>query len=240
MEALRQMHAEQMESIKAMFSQVLLSFYADKDRQSPTSANSATVDVGRSYQVNSSPPPFGAPYLQNNPQRVQLFSAVHSTRNMHLMAEKDFNAVIEHLDEPEPSAARNVKASFQSDTDLVKNICATGEVQGFVECWRNPGKSTSRARILKVRFLSTNDRDNFLRKFRSSLPLNIAGKPRVRRDMTPPELQLLYELRKTCYELNQECGWQKHYIRDLTIAENQTRRYHPQSVPTPNFSTQLH
>ena len=43
--------------------------------------------------------------------------------------------------------------------------------------------------------------------------------PTCGRDMTQPELNLLFSIRKQCYLANQEVGLMKYYVRDLEIAE---------------------
>jgi hypothetical protein len=128
---------------------------------------------------------------------------------------KSFNAVIEGLaDIPDRTVTK-----VENDAKFVADICARGQLAAAVECWRQPSKNPNRPRVVKVRFLTVTDRDNFIVNFRKLCPVFSARAPSCRRDMTVPELQLLYSNRQSCREANIKCGQFKYYTRDLKIVE---------------------
>uniref|UniRef100_A0A914MJA5 Uncharacterized protein n=1 Tax=Meloidogyne incognita TaxID=6306 RepID=A0A914MJA5_MELIC len=62
----------------------------------------------------------------------------------------------------------------------------------------------------------------------STIPNNVFA----RRDLSPPELQFLYQLRRHAYSLNNSCGLYKYVISDLHIRELKNPR------PLKNKTTQ--
>lgn len=113
--------------------------------------------------------------------------------------------------------------------ELVENIaqeCGVADKLIKEEVHRHPNNvrvtkagEKEKPRILKVPFVDQTSRDHFLRNFRKSLP-KIPNAPKnlsVRRDMTPPELSLLYDLRRKAYEANVASGLFKHIVVDLRI-----------------------
>lgn len=131
--------------------------------------------------------------------------------------EKSLNAVIEKL--PDSPTRKDGKEIIESDGAFIRKICDNAGVPHPLEFWRQPQKSNDRPRIIKVKFPTTKDRDNFIYRFRKNLPHGTNGRPPTcRRDMTVPELELLYTLRKQVYEMNKEAGCLKYYVKDLTVA----------------------
>lgn len=213
----------------------LLTSSAASSRLQPTIATSASAIGGPGIKVNNSLP-FGAPsFLPTG--SADLYSQVHATRALHMMQEKDFHAVIERLEEPEPNEPRNIRATYAADDLFIRKICTKGHLDGFVESWRHPGKNPALNRIVKVRFRSPADRDSFIRSFRMNLPPNVSGRPRVRRDMTPPELQLLFQIRKQAWELNQVAGFGQYFVRDLELIKNSNNSRYGRPNPTPISSS---
>ncbi|CAK5033687.1 unnamed protein product [Meloidogyne enterolobii] len=81
------------------------------------------------------------------------------------------------------------------------------------------GQSINKTRILKIPFCDVKSRDMFIRLFSQNkknfpnLPHNVF----VRRDLTRPELQLLYTLRKNAFNTNKFIGLYKYVVVDLSI-----------------------
>ena len=139
--------------------------------------------------------------------------------------EKSFNAVIEKLPD---SVVRNndTHEVLPSDGTFINAICEKGGLAKPTSFWRQPSKNPKNPRVIKVHFDSTKDRNNFIFNFRKNLPA-LPDQPRLptcRRDMTVPELNLLYSLRKECYNANCQVGQMKYYVKDLDIAELSTPR----------------
>ncbi|KAL3082024.1 hypothetical protein niasHT_038206 [Heterodera trifolii] len=138
--------------------------------------------------------------------------------NQQMMVDKSKSAVLEKLPE----------AAEADDNDFIKGIvqdCGLGDkLDTGKEIHRHPknkkmsDNNSSKGRIIKIPFVDTKSRDQFLKKFplikrQKSLPSNVF----VRRDMCPPELDLLYSLRRQAYALNQSSGLFEYVVADLAI-----------------------
>lgn len=219
------------ETLNQLMSCLQLQLNGSSSSQQPTNVPSSSSFSGLN-QVNSSLP-YGCPPYLNDPRANALFSQVHTTRSLHMMAEKDKHAVIELLPEPVPADPRNVQTSYPEDEGFIRHICLKGDVKGFVSCWRHPSRNSANSRIVKARFEAPTDRDQFIRVFKANLPSTFTGRIRIRRDMTPIELQLLYGLRKKAFDLNQEAGWGLWFVRDLELVQNKPRYGPNYSSPPP-------
>lgn len=133
-------------------------------------------------------------------------------------SEKSLNAVVERL----PDTPDRTETVLDKDLNFIKEVCSSAGISPPISVWRQPTKNTKRDRPLKVHFASKKDRDQFIFKFRSNLPKSAKQNgvnPGCRRDMTVPELQMLYALRKQVWELNTKAGKMAFYVRDLDVAE---------------------
>lgn len=130
---------------------------------------------------------------------------------------KSKRAVIERV--PEDVDAKALVQNIVEECGLADKLVAD-EVHRHPATVRESGNGMpQKPRILKVPFIDQISRDLFLRRFRKNLP-KIENAPRnllVRRDMTPPELSLLYELRKRAYEANASLNQFKFIVVDLRI-----------------------
>jgi hypothetical protein len=147
-------------------------------------------------------------------------------------ASKDTHAVIERLYDDRSS-------SGHAEWDLISQICSTADIEKPVNIWRHNSRrseeNSTKPRPLKIAFQTSRARDVFLERFNKTLPswrTRFPGqRPIARRDMTPPELRLLYLLRKHCYDKNQEAGRIEFVVRDLSIIKLKDPRNFPnQSV----------
>jgi hypothetical protein len=149
------------------------------------------------------------------------------------VAAKDRIAVVEHLTDD-----RSRTDDFTKEKSLCDAICTAAKIPVPLSVWRQKSNSQHRARPLKVEFANVKQRDLFLVNFHKSLislPADVsscfAGRhPSCRRDLSPLELQLLYKLRKKCWELNQEAGRRVFVVRDLRLEEYKPRREQPQQM----------
>lgn len=165
---------------------------------------------------------------------LRHISVAHSAVQMQ---EKARNAVIEKL--PEPADLNTNRSSIQrsiTDKMTVDNICVDLGIPIPIDVWRQPSKGVTRARPVKVKFSSNVDRDSFIRGFRRVLPTasRVPGQPMpsARRDMTPPELELLREIRSEVYSRNKAAGCNAYYVHDLEIFET-ADKYRRSFSPTP-------
>ncbi|KAL3123859.1 hypothetical protein niasHT_004953 [Heterodera trifolii] len=108
--------------------------------------------------------------------------------------------------------------------ELVRKVAAERGLMDeviFEEIHRHPKLQlpSGKNRIVKVPFVVKKNRDIFLKNFRKTLtkfiqfPKNVS----VRRDLTRPELNLLYELRRKAYAMNQSENMFKYVVVDLSI-----------------------
>lgn len=160
------------------------------------------------------------------PDIAYLTHHIDIARTANLMAQKSMFAVVENLPEPtDISVDKSKRQSSKGDTQLVKQICMNANITPPRETWRHPSRSQVKPRPLKVQFESVAARDDFLREFNRNLPTGFTGRrPSSRRDMTPAELSLLYELRREAYARNQAAGQVAFVIRDLEIIELKSPR----------------
>lgn len=134
------------------------------------------------------------------------------------MAEKSCNAVLEKF--PDIQHRAEGKEKLEQDGAMIHQVCEKANLAKPIDFWRQPCKNQKNPRVIKVRFNSTEDRDNFLKAFKKNY--QGPGRPPIsRRDLTVPELELLYALRNQVYKANSECGQARFYVHhDLTIREN--------------------
>ena len=180
--------------------------------------------------------PFGAPpsyafqrtntadMARSYPEIAGLVYQIDTARASSVMQEKSLHAVVENLPEP-PDADKKVKQKHDSDRTLMQKICESAGIEQPEDVWRHPSRSDTRSRPIKVKFKSTDARNDFIRLFRRNLSVHYnpslqGGRlPSCRRDMSPPELQLLYILRKIAYNQNAAAGKNAWYVRDLILTE---------------------
>jgi hypothetical protein len=155
--------------------------------------------------------------ISHSNHELSILSLVCDTlRHSRNIVSKDRHAVIERLFDKRG-------ADVQNEKSLIEAICRVGNLKPPSRIWRHDTKSTTTNRPLKLEFESHKERDSFLAIFSKSLRSlswfeNFPGrKPIARRDMTPPELRMLYLLRKECYRRNQEAGRVEFVVVDLQI-----------------------
>ena len=151
------------------------------------------------------------------------FTLAESVKAMN----KARNAVLENLidiEERKPG-----KEKLDQDRQFVNDVCERGNLTKPIEIWREPSKNLTKPRVLKLKFTTTEERNNFLFNARKNMPVTISGrKPTIRRDMTRTELILLHKLRSIIYEKNLADGQTTWYLRDLTVARcTNPRPFHP-------------
>ena len=165
-----------------------------------------------------------------DPSISSLAYSSYLIREAAKATEKSFNAVIEKFADT-VDRKNDIHEVLPSDRKLIDAICEKGSLVKPVSFWRQPSKNPKNPRVIKVHFETTKDRNNFIFNFRKNLP-TLPDQPRLptcRRDMTVPELDLLYSLRKQCYAANSQMGQMKYYVRDLDISELAVPR--PLNVP---------
>lgn len=210
---------------------------AELESRLSTSFNGAQGVAGPQNQVMSFFP-YGCPPFSifsksavgdlaaTRPDVSYLAHHIDIAKTANLMAQKSFYAVVENLCEPTDIAVdKSKRQSSVADSRFVQDICTRAEITKPCETWRHPSKSQIKPRPLKVRFETVAARDDFLREFSRNLANNFTGRrPTVRRDMTPVELKLLYELRKEVYARNKAAGQIAFVVRDLDIIELKSPR----------------
>uniref|UniRef100_A0A8R1HM58 Uncharacterized protein n=1 Tax=Caenorhabditis japonica TaxID=281687 RepID=A0A8R1HM58_CAEJA len=144
------------------------------------------------------------------------------------LEKKSFLAVIEGLPDD--------KSDHQSEKDksFIDSLTTACSLPKHIETFRVKCRNQNiNARPTKIRFSCQNDRDIFIRNFSKCLNA-LPSSPkfprplRCRRDMTPDELAVLKNLRKTVFEANRDAGEIRFYIRDLEIVQSHT----PRPLPT--------
>jgi hypothetical protein len=198
----------------------------------------SNAQTGPQKQVMFSLQPYGAPptsifsksftsdLVSSDYETSYLAMGCDILRNAVHVSSKDTVAVIENLADNNPQST-----DYSQEQTFCNDICEKAGITKPSSVWRHTPKGikpnsrvSPRPRIVKVKFASVQERNNFIYKFRSNLtrdpsPLISGRPPSVRRDMVPMELALLYKLRKRCYEMNQAAGQRAYYVRDLTICE---------------------
>ncbi|KAI1694090.1 hypothetical protein DdX_20298 [Ditylenchus destructor] len=162
----------------------------------------------------------------NRPRRVQIRDQIlpgPSTKigKWHIfcsfLKDKSLRAVIEFLPE-----AANETTTVEQDRSFVESVATAMGNSGvqFDSIKRHGNKVENRHRILKVPFDTTENRNQFIRKFR--VTVNTLQNPpnvRIRRDMVQSELELLRQCRAECREKNEKANEMRFYVQDLEIKE---------------------
>ncbi|KAL7071371.1 hypothetical protein ACQ4LE_009065 [Meloidogyne hapla] len=143
----------------------------------------------------------------------------YNTSHQETIISKSKTAVVEKFPETD------------GDNELLREIvkdCGLGEELDEKEIHRHASKretNSLKPKIYKIHFKSSQSRDKFLKTFRKIVKSNPQKYPQhtfCRRDMSPPELKLLYSLRKQAFELNKKFNLYKFIVIDLKIVELST------------------
>lgn len=175
-----------------------------------------TTENEKLRSQTSKPP---ADFTYGKPPNFTM-SLVKAMSEADQMKSKSLRAVIELLPEKEDD-----QKTVENDLKFITQIANKMNIQEAIEMTeikRHGVKRENRHRILKIPFVTTANRDHFIRNFQKALK-ELPDKPnklRVRRDMVESELTLLHELRKECYERNKSEGSFRYYVRDLEMAES--------------------
>jgi len=169
--------------------------------------------------TNTSQPWGSHPFSNNNfepPLQHFIDISNYNTSHQETIINKSKTAVVEKF--PESDGDNNLLRE-------IVNECGLGEELDEKEIHRHAGKreaNVSKPKIYKIHFKSSQSRDKFLKTFRKVVKSNPQKYPQqsfCRRDMSPPELKLLYSLRKQAYELNKNLNLYKFIVVDLKIME---------------------
>ena len=167
---------------------------------------------------------FGQPPFYSQQQQQVNFSSltkfIHSSIiNQETIVNKSKRAVIEKFPE-EKDATEFIKAVAEG-CGVVDMLEEDIHRHPRIQKTNGNNDNNNRARIIKVPFKTMAARDKFLKNF-SSFVRNMKNSPvgiKARRDMTPGELQILYDLRKEAYERNKSENLFKFVVHDLTLYE---------------------
>ncbi|KAL7078096.1 hypothetical protein ACQ4LE_001360 [Meloidogyne hapla] len=164
--------------------------------------------------------PWGSHPFSNNISEPPLQHFInisnYNTSHQETIINKSKTAVVEKFPETD------------GDNELLREIvkdCGLGEELDEKEIHRHASKretNSLKPKIYKIHFKSSQSRDKFLKTFRKIVKSNPQKYPQhtfCRRDMSPPELKLLYSLRKQAFELNKKFNLYKFIVIDLKIVE---------------------
>ena len=160
------------------------------------------------------PPPFlRPPFLQPGSITQMINNAIIDSEQVK---EKSMRAVLEKVPE-----GMDVNAMVKK----VAEDCGIAEHLKLDDVHRHPwtvvgsDQSNKKPRIVKVPFVSRKYRDIFIKNFRKTIKnnKNFPQNVTVRRDMTHSELQVLYDLRRQAYSMNQAENLFKYIVVDLSI-----------------------
>uniref|UniRef100_A0A914NL39 Uncharacterized protein n=1 Tax=Meloidogyne incognita TaxID=6306 RepID=A0A914NL39_MELIC len=165
---------------------------------------------------------FGDPFSASKKQHNSFLEQSHYTNIIN-------NAILD-AEEIKSKSKRVVieRAPENSDiTSLVKTIASDCGVSSDLlekEIHRHPNRESSeginkKPRIVKIPFANKKSRDIFLFNFRKCLKKNPTFPQflTARRDMTRNELNILYNLRKQAFSMNQTENMFKYIVVDLSI-----------------------
>jgi len=165
---------------------------------------------------------FGDPFSASNKQHNSFLEQSHFTNIIN-------NAILD-AEEIKSKSKRVVieRAPENSDiTSLVKKIASDCGISSDLlekEIHRHPNRESSeginkKPRIVKIPFANKKSRDIFLFNFRKCLKKNPTFPQflTARRDMTRNELNILYNLRKQAFSMNQTENMFKYIVVDLSI-----------------------
>lgn len=163
-----------------------------------TTTSSRWPTLGSPPMAYGQPPDFVIkPMVSNRP--TQLFdsywdsrakAALEEATKHHEFEEKKKRVVLERMPldiEPDPIV-----------NAIVDNLSSDAKAD-FKKTFRHPDRAKNPTRIVKVEFKTEKSAREFMTKFRTLAPENIKRMkpmPFARRDMTPAELRLQFEMRK--------------------------------------------
>uniref|UniRef100_A0A8R1ELG5 HTH_Tnp_Tc3_1 domain-containing protein n=1 Tax=Caenorhabditis japonica TaxID=281687 RepID=A0A8R1ELG5_CAEJA len=185
--------------------------------------------IATNFEVYSDAPSTPAPLSSGTPLAASSFPIVVDTarrqqslpdsidpvliaKHAVTLLEKSTRAVVERL--PDDKSLAQDDQDFQMLTKFANgNSCPIP-----TKVHRHP--CSSRFRPLKLQFDNKQDRDAFIKgfnKLRHTDPAitSIATKPRIRRDLTMPELDTLRASRKLVYDENKKAGVTKFIMSDI-------------------------
>ncbi|KAI1718436.1 hypothetical protein Ddc_09488 [Ditylenchus destructor] len=130
---------------------------------------------------------------------------------------KSLRAVIEKAEEKETE--EETKEADEKLIETIISINPSANLPKPTSVYRHGHKKPERNRIMKLQFTSENERNNFIRNFRTASMNNdrVPNKIRCRRDMTQSELTKLYTLRKQCYESNKDAGKVEFQLNEFDL-----------------------
>ncbi|KAF1752956.1 hypothetical protein GCK72_019511 [Caenorhabditis remanei] len=177
------------------------------------SASDSHVFMGTSSKLPQVPTPI-AP--------VTTINSLDIAREAAKLLDKATRVVIEKM----PDNHDNPNQDSQ-DLDFFQKLAIANRLPSPKKAHRH--QCSSKFRPLKLQFDSSTDRDIFLHgyhKIRSTDKslLDIATKPRARRDLTKPELETLRASRKFCYDQNKIAGESKFIMSDINYKVNSKPR----------------
>uniref|UniRef100_A0A914P0A3 Uncharacterized protein n=1 Tax=Meloidogyne incognita TaxID=6306 RepID=A0A914P0A3_MELIC len=158
-----------------------------------------------------------AAYAAENPDTINKKSKIAVVEKMPFMSEEDDKRIIEEI-----VSKCNLGDKLDKNTPPFRHTTKFSQT------------NSSRPQLIKIPFIDNVSRNYFIQQFHS-ITRNISTIPNnvfARRDLSPPELQFLYQLRRHAYSLNNSCGLYKYVISDLHIRELKNPR------PLKNKTTQ--
>uniref|UniRef100_A0A914MLX2 Uncharacterized protein n=1 Tax=Meloidogyne incognita TaxID=6306 RepID=A0A914MLX2_MELIC len=158
-----------------------------------------------------------AAYAAENPDTINKKSKIAVVEKMPFMSEEDDKRIIEEI-----VSKCNLGDKLDKNTPPFRHKTKFSQT------------NSSRPQLIKIPFIDNVSRNYFIQQFHS-ITRNISTIPNnvfARRDLSPPELHFLYQLRRHAYSLNNSCGLYKYVISDLHIRELKNPR------PLKNKTTQ--
>ncbi|KAL3080488.1 hypothetical protein niasHT_038925 [Heterodera trifolii] len=167
---------------------------------------------------NPQPPrvPWGCPPPAVDPS-FYIKMAGFGTANPQMVLSKSKSAVIEKLPEGDDDNAAVLR--LLQECALDDKLDPEKQIHRHPATPRTSDGHQSKPRIIKVPFVDQKSRDAFLRKLPQVKKQKSIFCPNVfvRRDMTPPELDLLYFLRRHAFSLNLASGLFEYIVVDLQL-----------------------
>ncbi|CAK5088687.1 unnamed protein product [Meloidogyne enterolobii] len=152
---------------------------------------------------------------QNSPPIQHLIDISNfNASNSDIVIAKSKTAVVEKFPESDGDVA--ALKEIVKECGLEKDLDEKGIHR------HGTNKNNFKPQIFKIHFISTKSRDKFIKSYRKIVKSNPNKYPQQsfsRRDLSPPELKLLYSLRKQAFNANLNCKLYKYIVVDLTIIE---------------------
>uniref|UniRef100_A0A8R1HIV4 Uncharacterized protein n=2 Tax=Caenorhabditis japonica TaxID=281687 RepID=A0A8R1HIV4_CAEJA len=179
-------------------------------------------------------PDFGPPIIATNFEPPNRGDTAHRQQSLPdsidpvliakhavTLLEKSTRAVVERLPDDK------TLAQDDQDFQMLTKFANGNSLPIPTKVHRHP--CSSRFRPLKLQFDNKQDRDAFIKgfnKLRHTDPAitSIATKPRIRRDLTMPELDTLRVSRKFVYDENKKAGVTKFIMSDINYKVNDKPR----------------